>query len=280
MTDVMEPQPKPDKKNSDLAIRALSAIVLGPPVLAAVYLGSPFSDILIFACAGILAWEWAMLCGRKVVGINGTVLIGSVLAVTALGVFGYYSAATWAIPVAASCMLLQSLSVSSKTEPRQENNTLWLITGLIYISLGCLALLWIRNNPSGNGFFMLLWVLLVVWATDIGAYFTGRKIGGPKIAPRISPKKTWSGLVGGMIFAALVSLFCSFWQESSNAVFLMMSGAVLAVVAQVGDFFESHIKRKFDAKDSSNLIPGHGGLFDRVDGLVSCAIFVVFFQYL
>ncbi|MCZ4282027.1 phosphatidate cytidylyltransferase [Kiloniella laminariae] len=280
MTDVMEPQPKPDKKNSDLVVRALSAIVLGPPVLAAVYLGSPYSDILIFVCAGILSWEWAMLCGRKVVGATGAVLIGSVLAVTALGVFGYYSAATWAIPLAATCMLLQPLSVSPNAEPRQGNNTLWLITGLIYISLSCLALLWIRNDPSGNGFFMLLWVLLVVWATDIGAYFTGRKFGGPKIAPRISPKKTWSGLVGGMVCAALVSLVCSFWQEGSNAIFLMMSGAVLAVVAQIGDFFESHIKRKYDAKDSSNLIPGHGGLFDRVDGLVSCAIFVVFFQYL
>lgn len=124
---------------------------------------------------------------------------------------------------------------------------------------------------------VVLGILAIVIATDVGAYFSGRTIGGPKIAPKISPSKTWAGLLGGMLAAGLVSAGAFVWNTGSAEVRLMLFiafaiGAVLAVLAQAGDFFESWLKRRAGMKDSSNLIPGHGGVFDRVDGLLPVAI--------
>jgi phosphatidate cytidylyltransferase len=112
---------------------------------------------------------------------------------------------------------------------------------------------------------------LVVWGTDIGGYFVGRSVGGAKLVPQISPNKTWSGLFGGMALAALAGATGAVWFNLGNAILLALAGAILAVVAQIGDIAESALKRHFDVKDSSRLIPGHGGLLDRVDGLVFVA---------
>lgn len=124
---------------------------------------------------------------------------------------------------------------------------------------------------------VVIGVIAVVIATDVGAYFSGRGIGGPKIAPSISPSKTWAGLIGGMIAAGLVAAGTFVWNTGEFVLRPMLFiafaiGAVLAVLAQSGDFFESWLKRKAGVKDSSNLIPGHGGVFDRVDGLLPVAI--------
>jgi len=124
---------------------------------------------------------------------------------------------------------------------------------------------------------VVLGVVAVVIAVDVGAYFSGRTIGGPKIAPKISPSKTWAGLLGGMLAAGLVSAGVFAWNTGSAELRVMLFiafsiGAVLAVLAQAGDFFESWLKRSAGVKDSSNLIPGHGGVFDRVDGLLPVAI--------
>lgn len=145
-----------------------------------------------------------------------------------------------------------------------------LLGGLVYVALAASALV---QLPVG----VLLGVLLVVIATDTGAYFSGRTIGGPKIAPRISPSKTWAGLFGGMLAAGLVSAGMFVWNtgeaELRPVLFIAFAiGAVLAALAQAGDFFESWLKRRAGVKDSSNLIPGHGGVFDRVDGLLPVAI--------
>ena len=145
-----------------------------------------------------------------------------------------------------------------------------LLAGLAYVALAANALV---QMPVG----VLLGVLLIVIATDTGAYFSGRTIGGPKIAPAISPSKTWAGLFGGMAAAGLVSAGTFVW-NTGELVFRPMLfiafaiGAVLAVVAQTGDFLESWLKRRAGVKDSSHLIPGHGGVFDRVDGLLPVAI--------
>lgn len=142
--------------------------------------------------------------------------------------------------------------------------------GLLYIGLAVKALV---ELPVG----VVLGVIAVVIATDTGAYFSGRAIGGPKIAPRISPSKTWAGLAGGMVAAGLVSASTFVWNTGELVMRPMLFiafaiGAALAVLAQVGDFFESWLKRKAGVKDSSKLIPGHGGVFDRVDGLLPVAI--------
>ncbi|MDN3645716.1 phosphatidate cytidylyltransferase [Pontixanthobacter aestiaquae] len=148
--------------------------------------------------------------------------------------------------------------------------TLMVLAGAAYIGLAGFSL---ANLPPA----VLLGVIAVVIATDVGAYFSGRAIGGPKIAPKISPSKTWAGLIGGMILAGIVSASFFLYNVGEIRFSAMVGiaatiGAVLAVVAQCGDFLESWLKRKAGMKDSSNLIPGHGGVFDRVDGLLPVAI--------
>jgi len=141
---------------------------------------------------------------------------------------------------------------------------LWNAMGFVYVALAAVVLLFLRDGLFGLS--SVLTVAGAVIATDIGAYFTGRTFGGPKIAPRISPSKTWSGLAGGMAAAVAVLVACG----DGNAVFeKVLGGMLLAVVAQAGDFFESWMKRRAGVKDSGKLIPGHGGLFDRVDGLLA-----------
>lgn len=170
------------------------------------------------------------------------------------------------------------------------SRTLWMVGGVAYISAACFGLL--LCPPE------LRWlVILLVIATDTGAYFAGRRFGGPKIAPAISPSKTWAGLYGGMTYAVLVMLAAFVKSKSTvlggpdpiaqvfrdhmpTLVMMMMSGAVLAVLAQAGDFFESWMKRRAGVKDSGTLIPGHGGLFDRLDGLLPVAIVAGIFSWI
>lgn len=153
----------------------------------------------------------------------------------------------------------------------------WSIIGTFYIVIFAASLLFLRE--SKDGFNAVLFLLLVVWATDIGAFFAGRIIGGPKIAPKISPKKTWAGLAGGMAAAAVTGVFLSAF-STVGLLELAILSAVLAVISQVGDFYESWIKRKFGVKDSGNIIPGHGGIMDRVDGLTTVApILAIFYVF-
>jgi len=145
----------------------------------------------------------------------------------------------------------------------------WALGGSLYIAVASLTLVLLRQQGASEALFP---VALVI-ATDVGAYFTGRTFGGPKIAPRISPSKTWSGLGGGMVASALVAILPALiWAPHAHAELLLPlagMGMVAAVAAQAGDFFESWMKRRAGVKDSGKLIPGHGGLFDRVDGLLA-----------
>lgn len=150
----------------------------------------------------------------------------------------------------------------------------WKIYGFFYCLLPAISLLWIRERAEyegiGTGFDLLIWVFLVVWSTDIGAFFAGRAIGGPKLAPSISPNKTVAGLVGGVISALLLAgAWASFVELPSLLLWLSVP---FAVAAQLGDLFESGLKRRAGVKDSGNWLPGHGGLLDRLDGLVPVAV--------
>lgn len=151
---------------------------------------------------------------------------------------------------------------------------LWLAVGVSYIAMAMAVLVALQNNGLGQETMLIAMVIGV----DIGAYFTGRAVGGPKIAPAISPSKTWSGLIGGMVGAALAAaafLFAQFDTSNpdttvvSTLLHAALAGIGTAIVAQSGDFFESWMKRRAGVKDSGNLIPGHGGLLDRVDGLLA-----------
>jgi phosphatidate cytidylyltransferase len=140
--------------------------------------------------------------------------------------------------------------------------------GLAYVGLPVIALMWLREVPE-TGLILTFWALSLVWATDIGAYFAGRTIGGPRVAPAISPNKTWAGLFGGMVAATLLAgLFHLHFSLPAKLVF---ATPFLAVAAQAGDFFESWLKRRAGVKDSGRLLPGHGGVLDRLDGVVTSA---------
>lgn len=160
----------------------------------------------------------------------------------------------------------------------------WRTGGLLYVALPCLSLLWLRDLqfadfPDG-GLYVVLYLLLIVWSTDIGAYFIGKQIGGAKLAPSISPKKTWAGLGGGVLAAAFAGSVCTAFSPFPSTWTAGISlGILLAIVSQAGDLFESWIKRHAGVKDSGRLIPEHGGLLDRVDGLiVALPVFALLLQ--
>ena len=259
-------RPEARFKPSSLLLRIVSAVVLAPPVLAAIYFGTPYFEILI-ALGGLgLAWEWARLCGGGTIAMPGFVTMGSVVASLVLAALGQYSSAAWLIAV--GCVAVALIAAM-----REAPGPVLHGGGVAYAGLPGLALLWLRRD-AGDGLTLLVWMLLVVWATDIGAYFVGRAIGGPKLVPRLSPKKTWAGLIGGMVCAAAAGAGVAIYIGSEAALAVALVSALLALVAQTGDVFESGIKRHFGVKDSSRLIPGHGGLMDRVDGLVAVSLVV------
>ncbi len=164
-------------------------------------------------------------------------------------------------------MMAREWNAMTEREP-----VMWRIGGLFYVTIPCAALIWLRDvhfeDTPDAGRWLVLFVVLTVWATDIGAYFAGRQIGGPKLAPVISPNKTWAGLGGGVLAAAVAGGIAHSFSPYPQSIFIcILLGALLAVLGQTGDLFESWVKRHVGVKDSGTLIPGHGGLLDRVDGL-------------
>jgi len=245
-----------------LGVRSLWASILAPPVLGALYFGAPYSDILILAVGGLGAWEWARLCGGGTPGLSGAIAIAAVVAATLAGILGAHAVGGWLAAAGAMGAIL----AASRERPA---SALWYGAGAAYLGAACLAFLWLRADFDRA---LVLWLIAVVWATDIGAYLVGRRIGGPKMAPSISPGKTWSGLAGGVAAAAATGLVTALILGQGRVVPLVAASMVLALVAQVGDLFESSLKRRFDAKDSGNLIPGHGGVLDRVDGILAAVL--------
>jgi len=168
----------------------------------------------------------------------------------------------------------QGIINSGNRELDEKSRHKWLKCGIAYVTIFASSLIYLRSIEGGFGVVLLM--LFMVWATDIAAFFTGRLVGGQKIYTKISPNKTWSGLLGGMIAAGFVGGVSSFFVPIGfvNMIFIGMS---LAIISQVGDFFESWVKRQFGVKDSGELIPGHGGLMDRLDGFTTVApVFVIF----
>mgnify|MGYP001053703914 CR=1 FL=1 len=158
----------------------------------------------------------------------------------------------------------------TKSEPEKQNQ--WRVLGLAYSLSPTVSLLIIRNVDKGAD--IILWLLAVIWATDIGAYFVGKNIGGPKLAPTISPNKTISGLIGGIVCSMLIGFLSSFMFQEGPLFFSIFSG-FLAIVEQISDLLESKLKRHFGLKDSGNIIPGHGGILDRIDGITLTAPLVM-----
>ncbi len=172
------------------------------------------------------------------------------------------------------------LLITGRFDPaRPTPGIQWLIGGLAYAAIPVATLPFIRGATEPSGWMLLMLLFIVVWATDVAAYFVGRRFGGPKLAPAISPNKTWSGAIGGALAAMLVGLVFSLLYPYPMSWFILASFA-MSVFSQVGDLFESWIKRVFDVKDSSRLIPGHGGFLDRVDGLLGAALPMALYVWL
>jgi phosphatidate cytidylyltransferase len=251
---------------SALRTRVVSALILVPVALGAAYLGRPVWDGLVAVMAAFMAWEWARLCGGDRLSRVGALSIA--IAPVAVAV-----AALWAVDPALIIVGGGVVLIGLGARLEGVRNPVWPAAGVAYVGLPCLAMAWLRVLP-GEGLATLLWVLALVWATDTGGYVAGRGLGGPKLAPRISPNKTWAGLIGGMVAAAAVGLAASFLLQGVAASIAVPLSAALAVVEQAGDLFESAVKRRFGVKDSSRLIPGHGGVLDRVDGLLAVSLAV------
>lgn len=251
---------------SPLGLRLVASVLLMAVTLGALWAGLPIWVFFVALGAAIMSWEWARLVGRGVLGSPGYVAIATVVALDLyLGFGGDLSIALLLLALAATLVFLMRGGPNG-------SERLWRGAGLLYVGMPSFALIWLREDPV-LGFATCLWLLILVWAIDSAAYFVGRAVGGPKLAPRISPSKTWAGLAGGCAAAALVGAVAAAWM-GGNVVALAALGILLAFVEQGGDLVESAIKRHFGVKDSSGLIPGHGGVLDRVDGLVAVAIAV------
>lgn len=241
-------QDKPNKW-SDLAVRAASGVVMAVAGFALIWIGGWPFKIMCLVLGGVIFWEW-----RQITGKNNR---------------------QWA----------------------------WFLPGIVYAVLPTWALIYLRTGDhsftpipaTAAGLAVVIAVVATVIATDVGAYFSGRMIGGPKLAPRISPKKTWAGFAGGIVGAMLVIAILQYLLPALSSRFVVdpesgisvkdvvlnaiLFSLPLSIVSQLGDLFESWLKRKFNVKDSSNLIPGHGGFMDRLDGLIFAASFLALFVY-
>ena len=252
---------------SQLGARVVVGVLLIVVALAALWAGGFGFGALVAVAVLLMFAEWAQMFrlprGLRLAGL--VVLAGSVM----LTIIGQPLMAIAALATGAGILGLGA-------RPYVQARASWVAIGLLYAGMPAIALIWLRGTQYGLALTLL--TLVTVWATDIFAYFSGRAIGGPKLAPAISPNKTWAGLIGGMAGSALTIWLVYGLLDGRIDVppvpvlWLVALAPVLAVVAQAGDFYESWLKRRVGVKDSGNLLPGHGGIMDRLDGLVPVAV--------
>jgi phosphatidate cytidylyltransferase len=259
----------------NLLRRVIAGAVLAPVAIAIAYAGGwPWITLVTLAAIGLYI-EWLTIVGAgremRVVGV-GTIALAIAGCCLALG----------GIDAALLALVLGLAGIACFSPERRR----WSAAGFGYAAVAQLASVWVRLDPE-MGFVTLVFVLLIVWATDIGGYVAGRGIGGPKLWPRVSPKKTWAGAIGGFLASLIVAAgFAVFGSNKSDPTLtlkmapLLLLAAVLSIASQLGDLFESAVKRRFGVKDSSHVIPGHGGLMDRLDGFVAAVLLAAFFGFL
>jgi phosphatidate cytidylyltransferase len=262
-----QPAAVAEQGSRNLVMRVIVALVLAPLSIAIAYAGGWLWTVLVTLAAIGLYVEWLTIIGaageRRVVasGVAALAIAGLCLAT------GQIDASLVALALG-----LAGVAMLSSAQP------IWTGCGFFYAAAAQVASVLVRLDQV-YGFVALILILLVVWATDIGGYFAGRGIGGPKLWSRVSPRKTWAGAIGGFVASLLVaSGFAALGQ--GKTVPLLLLGAALSIVSQLGDLFESAVKRRFGVKDSSHIIPGHGGLLDRLDGFVAAVVMAAIFGFL
>jgi phosphatidate cytidylyltransferase len=261
-----------DQGSRNLLLRIVAALVLAPAALAIAYAGGWLWAALVTVASIGLYLEWLMIVDvarERWVAVAG----GLALALSGLCL------ASGRIDVSLVVLAL-GLSASAWLAPERR---LWAAAGFFYASAAEVASILVRLDQAW-GFVALILILLVVWVTDIGGFFAGRGIGGPKLWPRVSPKKTWAGAIGGFVASLIVAAgFVAVGTSNVEPLKfgpVLLVGAALSIVSQLGDLFESAVKRRFGVKDSSHLIPGHGGLMDRLDGFVAAVVVAAIFGLL
>lgn len=249
---------------SNLQLRIMSGVVMAAVTLAVTWVGGVWFTLFAVIVGGASLYEWLRITGFAPAAMPGIAIIAAVVAGLIMVLAGVNPFLIVALAVGAAAAL--AVFYASQDAPR------WIVAGAVWHPLLPAAALANLRGDTNAGLAAVLFVFSVVWATDIAAYFTGRAIGGPKLAPAISPGKTWSGALGGA-FAGIVCGTAVAWAAGAERLgLIVVIAAAMSVASQFGDLFESALKRRYAVKDSSNLIPGHGGVLDRVDGLVIAAV--------
>ncbi len=250
----------------EIGLRTASAIVIAPAAILATWAGGPWFLVLMSVAAALLAIEWGLISEPAAPNRIGMAVGVAILA----AIFATYSG-----ELGLGLVLLVFGSVCAALFARAiRASTLDAAYGALYIGWPCVLLVWLRMSPDGLGWAVLLFA--VAWAADIMAYVTGSLVRGPRLWPRFSPNKTWSGFLGGLAAGAVAGAVAAAWLDLGplTAVWGGLLGLIAAGATMAGDLWESALKRRYGVKDAGNLIPGHGGLLDRVDGLMFAVVAV------
>jgi phosphatidate cytidylyltransferase len=250
----------------DIGLRAASAVVLAPAAVLAIWAGGAwFLGLMLLACA-LLSVEWAMMTSRAWRLMAGAVGFGLFAAV----ISAHVQQLSLALVMLVFCAVAAGLFARSR---RQE--ALDAAYGVLYLGWPAILLIWLRDGSSPVGLGWTVFAFAVAWASDIMAYLVGSLVGGPKLWPRFSPNKTWSGFIGGLVAGTLAgAALAAFLDMGLTPRWGALLGLAAALATMAGDLWESALKRRYGVKDAGNLIPGHGGLLDRVDGLMFAAVIV------
>jgi phosphatidate cytidylyltransferase len=253
--------------------RTASAAVLAPLAIATAFVGG---WVFVAACtltAALVLWEWSILVRRAP---DWRILAPGVPALCAAAVLAQVGAPGMAIATAGLGAFAAAVAIT--LPPRRAERSVaamvWAAAGLVYAGIVLISPIVLRSDPQ-LGFTALAFLFATVWSTDIFAYLTGRKLGGPLLAPRLSPKKTWAGALGGLAGGVVAGALVAYASAGTYPVAAGVLALILSIAAQGGDLLESSVKRRFGAKDTSTLIPGHGGVMDRVDGFLVAALIAV-----
>lgn len=258
-----------DTRFSGFFVRLVSGLVLAGLALAMVHAGGLWFTALVALAVALMALEWPALClagagrtplWRPAPPFAALLFVAVVAGAFLFAVIGRPGAALFAAGTGAAAVALVARG--------RVGDRVILGLGVPYIIAPAVALLWLARPPGGE--WQVYWLFAVVWASDIGGYAAGKTLGGPRLAPKISPGKTWAGFAGGTVLAALAA--AAFSAMAGNTLRLAALGVAVSLASQAGDLLESAVKRRFEVKDSGCIIPGHGGVFDRLDGLLAAAV--------
>jgi phosphatidate cytidylyltransferase len=267
----MAPGLKAVRFSRDWITRPLFAVLLGGAIIFAIFKDGPYLEIAaaVFAVTAVREWHRLVGNGRFI----AEAVLNAVVICVALSAF-----LVWNDLFVPPLILLAGAVLVFAVAAVRHNNPLWQAGGVLYLGIPALSIVALRDVVPGHyyGAWVLIGLFLIVWATDTGALFCGNLIGGPKLAPVLSPNKTWAGFVGGMVCAAVIeAVFLLILKGSLDwkiALWGVVFGAGMAVVAHLGDLFESWAKRRFHVKDSGSMIPGHGGVLDRIDSTLAALV--------